>query len=55
MKFIVSQFEDLNFENFLREHAPVPSVNGLGLTVEFKTGKVVEKSGNLVSFGEWKP
>ena len=32
-EFILSQFEDPNFENF-RGATPTPTVNGLGLTVE---------------------
>ena len=35
LKFIFSQVEDPNFENFLGEHAPL---NGLGLSVELNLG-----------------
>ena len=41
LKFIFSQVEDPNFENFLGKFAPDP-LNGLGLTVEFNLG--LEKS-----------
>ena len=35
VKFIFSQFEDSNFENFLGEHGLMDTVNGLLLIVEF--------------------
>ena len=42
LKFIFSQVEDPNFENF-----------GLGLTVEPNLG--LEKSGNFILSGKWQP
>ena len=45
LKFIFSQVEDSNFENFLGEHAPAP-LNGFRLTVELNLG--LEKSANFI-------
>ena len=42
LKFIFSQVEGPNFENFLREHAPRP-LNSLGITAKLHLG--LEKSG----------
>ena len=42
LKFIFSQVEDPDFENFLGEHAPRP-LSGLGLMVKLNLG--LEKSG----------
>ena len=52
LKFIFSQVEDPNFENFLGEHAP-DSLNGFGITVEINLG--LEKSGNFILSGKWQP
>ena len=35
VKFIFSQLENPNIENFLEEHTPAAPLNGLRLTVEF--------------------
>ena len=45
-KFIFSQVENPNFENFLTP------LNGLGLTVELDIG--LEKSGNFILSGKWQ-
>ena len=52
LKFIFSQVEDPNFENFLRSMPPDP-LNGARLTVERNLG--LEKSGNFILSGKWQP
>ena len=42
VKSIFSQFEDPYFENFIGEHAHIPPVNALKLTVKFDV--TLEKS-----------
>ena len=49
LKFIFSQVEDPNFENFWGSMSPDP-LNGLGLTVEINLG--LEKSGNFILSGK---
>ena len=52
LKFIFSQVEDPNFEDFLWEHPPDP-VNGLGTTAELNLD--LEDSGNFIWSGKWQP
>ena len=52
LKFIFSQVEDPNFENFLGTMPPDPP-NDLGLTVELSLG--LEKSGNFTWSGKRQP
>ena len=52
LKFIFSEVEDPNFENFLGSVPPDP-LNGLRLTVELNPG--LENSGNFILSGKWQP
>ena len=53
LKFLFSQVEDPNFENFLGGPCPQTPLNGLRLTVELNLG--LEKSGNFMLSGKWQP
>ena len=63
VRVIFSQFEDSNFENFLREYAPRPPTwFRTHMKVKSWSGKsgrcqggVREKSGNSIPSGKWKP
>ena len=52
LKFIFSQVEDPNFENFLGDHVPRPP-KWSRTHVELNLG--LEKSGNFMLSGKWQP
>ena len=53
LKFMFSQVEDREFENFLGGACPLTALNGLGLMIELNLG--LEKSGNFILTGKWQP